>query len=86
MPVPSGGLFVKVHRIEPPVFETSDLRPEQRSAVREVFRAMLRPRLDLPIVCGQRFYVHVPFSGRGNVARGGMGKPGIKVVFSRLEL
>ena len=38
---------------------TSDLRPEQCSAVREVFRAMLRPHLELPIVCGQRFDVLV---------------------------
>jgi hypothetical protein len=85
-PCRADGLVVKVHRIKRPVFETSDLRPEQCSAVGEVLRAMLRPRLDLPAVCGQRFDVLLPFAGRGKVARSCMGKPGIKVVLSRFEL
>src|SRR5512132_4425997 len=47
------GLFVKVHSIERPVLDASNLRPDQCSAVCEVFRAMLSPRLDLTTVCGQ---------------------------------
>ena len=80
------GLFVQVHGITLAAVEAGHLRPEQCTSVLEVFWAMLRPHPEQPIVCSQRFDVLLPFAGGGKVEQCCMGKPGIKMIFSRFEL
>ena len=48
------GLFVQPLGIELAAFEARDLRADQRGAVREILRAVLRPDLELSVVGGQR--------------------------------
>ena len=48
------GLFVKLLGIERAAFDACDLRADQRGAVFEILRAMLRPYFELPVVICQR--------------------------------
>ena len=47
------GLFVKMLGVELAAFDPRDLRADQRGAVLEVLRAILRPDLELSVVGGQ---------------------------------
>ena len=47
------GLFVKALGVELAAFDACDLGADQRGAVLEILRAILRPDFELPVVSGQ---------------------------------
>ena len=48
------GLFVQMLGVELAAFDARDLRADQRGAVFEILRAVLRPDFELSVVGGQR--------------------------------
>ena len=74
------GLFVKVHRIERPVFDAGDLSAYQSGAVLEILRAMLRPDFELPQMGGHGLQMLLPLAGACGIAACGAGKSAVKVI------
>ncbi len=77
------GLFVKPLGVELAAFQAGDLGADQRGAVLEVLRAILRPDLKLPVVRSNSVQVLLPLAGRCGVAAGGLGQRAVKVIFRR---
>jgi hypothetical protein len=51
----ANGLFVELHGVESPTFDTRDFSADQRGAVLEILRAMVSPNSHLPVVSSQCF-------------------------------
>src|ERR1700758_5155955 len=56
----ANGLVVEAHRISIAAAQAGDLRPDQRGAVLEVLRAMLRPDFELPLMGGNSVQMSLP--------------------------
>src|SRR5262250_1459161 len=74
------GPVVEVDRLERTVFQPRDLCADQRGAVLEIFRAALRPLLELPATAGHRQKVPSALLAAGSRARSGMRQRGEKPV------
>src|ERR1700681_4379759 len=53
------GLLVEAHRVEGAAFNSRDLGGDKRSSVGEVLGAVLRPRVELLVVGGQRLQMAI---------------------------
>src|SRR5262249_44907767 len=69
-----GRPLVEVHRLERAAFQASDLRADQRGAVREILRAMLRQDCQLTVAAGHRLEVLSAFAGLDGIAGSGVRK------------
>src|SRR5258708_5297404 len=63
--------FVEVHSVERAAFDPGDLCPDQRSAILEIFRTILRPNVELSFMHGQRGDMLLSLAGCRGVADGG---------------
>ena len=80
------GLFVEALGIELAAFEARDLGADQRGAVLEILRAILRPHLELAVVGGQRLDMLLARSPAGAASQErGSGQRGVEMIFRRLE-
>src|SRR5580700_2242859 len=79
------GLFVKVLGLELAAFDACYLRAYQRGAVFELLGAVLRPYLELSVVCGQIHDMLLSLVGRRGIARRGPGKRAIKLILCHLK-
>ena len=61
-------LFVETLGVQRPAFDARDLRADQRSAVCEILRAMLRPCEKLSVVGGQRLGMLLVLRGERGIA------------------
>ena len=59
--------------------------PDQRGAVLEVLRAILRPDLELAVVGGQSLEMLLPLVGRGGIAGCCSRERTVELIFRRLE-
>ena len=81
------GLFVEALGVELAAFEACDLGADQRGAVLEILRAILRPDLELPVVrSDSASRCCAPLVGGRGVAGGGVGQRAIEVIFRHFEL
>ena len=80
------GLFVEAHRVNIAALEASDLGADQRGAVLEILRAIRRPDLELPVMCGDSVQVPWPLVGCRGIAGGGLRQRAVEVIFRRFEL
>ena len=79
-------LFVEALGIELAALDPRDLGADQRGAVLEILRAILRPDLQLPVMRSDSVEVLLSLAGRRGVATGGSGQRGVKVIFGFLEV
>ena len=68
------GLFVEALGVELAAFQAGDLGADQRGAVLEVLRAILRPDLELSVVGGQSLQMLLALVGGCGIAAGGAGQ------------
>ena len=80
------GRFVEALGIELPAFDPRDLGADQRGAVLEIFGAIRRPDLQLPMMRSDSVYVLLSLAGRRGVAIGGSRQRGIKVMLGFLQV
>ena len=73
------GLFVEPLGVELAAFDACDLRADQRGAVLEILRAVLRPDLELPVVGGQSLEMLLPLVGGCGIAGCRAGQRAIEV-------
>ena len=66
-------------------FNACDLGADQRGAVLEILRAILRPYFELPVVGGQSLEMLLSLAGRCGIAGCGAGKRAVKVILRRFE-
>ena len=65
------GLFVQAFGVQLPAFDAGDLRADQRGAVLEILRTVLRPDSELSVVGGQRLDMLAPLlRGERGIAGG----------------
>ena len=79
------GLFVETLGIELAALDAGDLGADQRGAVLEILRAILRPDLELPVMRSHSVEVLLSLAGRRRVAAGGPGQRAVEVIFGFLE-
>src|ERR1700733_8160639 len=78
-------LLVQVLGIEHPAFEAGEFGADQRGAVFEILRAVVRTDLQLPVMRSQSVEVVLPLDGGCRVATAGPDQCVVKVIFSFLE-
>src|ERR1700733_9655565 len=71
-------LLVQVLGIEHPAFEAGEFGADQRGAVFEILRAVVRPDLQLPVMRSDSVQVRLSLDGRYRVAMGGFGQRAVK--------
>src|SRR5262249_25238875 len=79
------GPFVKVHGVERTAFNPGDLCADQRGAVLEILRAILRPYFELSVVGNQCFKLPVPLADRCGIEMSGVCEPGVVMVIRVCE-
>src|SRR5271155_5207075 len=79
------GLLVQKLGIEVAALQSGDLGADQRSAVPEILRTMLRPNLQLPVMPSNSVQVLRLLDGRHAFEIGGVGQRAVKVVISLLD-
>ena len=80
------GLFVEALGIELAALQAGDLGADQRGAVLEILRAILRPDLELLVMRSQSLQVLLPLAGRRGIAGRGLGQRAVKVILRRFEI
>ena len=63
--------FVEVHSVERAAFDPGDLRPDQRRAILEIFRTILRPNVELSLMRCQSGDMLLSLAGCRGVADSG---------------
>src|SRR5262249_50962728 len=79
------GALVEIHRLERAAFQPGDLRADQRGAVSEILRAMLRQDFELTAAARHCLEVPFAFAGLGGIAGSGVGKRGEEAVLRPRE-
>ena len=79
-------LFVQAFGVQLPAFDASDLRADQRGAVCEILRAVLRPCHQLSVVGGQRLDMLPVLRGERGIAGGRVAERPIEMRFRRLKV
>ena len=85
LPRRSDGLLIQALGVQFPAFDAGDLGADQRHAVREILRAILRPEIDLLMVGGECFQILGPLLARCKVVLSRPRERVIKKVFSRFK-
>ncbi|CAB3810364.1 hypothetical protein LMG28614_07258 [Paraburkholderia ultramafica] len=80
------GLLVELFGIKHAAFDAGDLRPDQCGTVFEILRTILRPDLQLPVMCSDSLQKLLPLAGWCGVAPARPGQRTIKVIFGFLKV
>ena len=75
------GPFVQAHRIKIAAFDPGNFSANQRGAVLEVLRAILRPDIELSLVKGHRLQMLLALVARRGVAACSARQRAVKVIF-----
>jgi hypothetical protein len=79
------GLFVEALSVQLATLQTCNLSADQRSAVLEIFRGVLRPNHDLPVVIEERLQVPGSAVGRRGITGSCPDESGVQMILGELK-